>query len=77
MRRHEISLFSLLSGLVFGTVAVALIATDGHFTSYDVHWGLIGALAAGGVGIALVAGAVLAIVRERRIAGESGLRPDE
>jgi c-di-GMP-binding flagellar brake protein YcgR len=77
VRRHEFSVFSLLAGVVFGTVAIVLLATDGRFTSYDISWGWIAALAGGGLGIALVAGAVLAIARERRIDGAGGFSPDE
>jgi hypothetical protein len=61
-----LSVFSLLAAVLFGAVAIALIATDGRFTSYDINWGLIGALAGGALGVALIAGASLSILRERR-----------
>ncbi|MCU1676702.1 MAG: hypothetical protein JWM93_1460 [Frankiales bacterium] len=66
MRRHELSVMSLLSGLVFGTVAIVLLSTDGRLSSYDMHWELIWAVSAGLVGALLVAVAVRAIVHERR-----------
>jgi hypothetical protein len=71
MRRHEISFVSLLSAIVFGALAVALLATDGRFGSVDVPWAVIWSVVAGVAGVAIVAAAATAIARERRDASDT------
>ena len=66
MRRHELSLFSLVSGIAFAAIAVALLLTDGRFFAYDMHWSGVGVLVAGAVGLLLVVAATSRIAKERR-----------
>jgi hypothetical protein len=66
MRRHELSVLSLVGAVVFGGLAVALLATDGRFGSVNVPWAVIWSVAAGVAGVAIVAAAATAIARERR-----------
>ena len=77
MQRHNLSVFSLLCGAVFAAVAIALLATDGRFTSYNVQWATLGIAASGVVGIGLVAAAARRIAAERRLENQSGFAADE
>ena len=77
MQRHNLSLFSLLSGTVAIAVGIVLLATDGHFSSYNFHWATVAIVAAGVVGVLLVVVAGRRITAERRMENESGFAPDE
>ena len=77
MQRHNLSVFSLLCGGIFAAGAIVLFATDGRFTSYNLHWTTVGIVASGVIGVGLIAAAARRIATERRIESESGFAADE
>ncbi|MDQ1725466.1 MAG: hypothetical protein QOG52_2494 [Frankiaceae bacterium] len=77
MQRHNLSPFSLVAGVLFAGIAIAVLATDGRFSSYDLHWGTVGIAAAGVVGLLLIVVATRRITSERRIESETGFAADE
>ena len=77
MQRHELSVFSLLAGVVFAAIATLFVVTDGRLFAYNVHWGSVAIAGAGLLGVALVTAATRRIAHERRLEAASGFAVDE